>query len=184
MLFSPRTYRVASTVPDLALLNGVVAPEILSAMRSASSQLARTGVRHALIGALAVGAWGYPRASKDVGFLVGDEAFERHEAGIVTLLPGVPIGAGGIPIDHVGILPHEKHLDDILTGLMGSDLLPIAPLEVLVYLKLKSPRRRDAADVVELLRINEPGPVRDYLERNAPDLLAKFDQIAAEATAD
>ena len=65
---------MAAKVPDLSLLNGVVAPEILAAMRSASAQLARTGVRHALAGSLAVGAWGYPRASKGVDFLVGDEA--------------------------------------------------------------------------------------------------------------
>lgn len=79
---------MAAKVPDLRLLDGVVAPEILAAMRSASAQLARMGVRHALAGALAVGAWGYPRASKDVDFLVGDEAFERHEGGIVHDGPG------------------------------------------------------------------------------------------------
>ncbi len=45
-------------------------------MRSSSLQLTCAGVRHVLIGALAVGAWGYPRASKDVDFLVGDEAFD------------------------------------------------------------------------------------------------------------
>ena len=72
---------MAVKVPDLALLDGVVAPEILAAMRSASAQLTQAGIPHALAGALAVGAWGYPRASKDVNFLVGDEAFKRVEIG-------------------------------------------------------------------------------------------------------
>lgn len=172
---------MATAVPDLSLLNGVVAPEILEAMRSASSQLTRTGVRHVLVGALAVGAWGYPRASRDVDFLVGDEAFERHEGGIVTMAPGVPIGAGGVPVDHLGILPHETHLEDALQHPAASEQLPIAPLPVLIYLKLKSPRRRDDADVIELLRLNDPKPVRAYLERLAPDMLAKFDALASEA---
>ncbi len=172
---------MAAKVPDLALLGGVVAPEILAAMKSASAQLARSGVRHALIGALAVGAWGYPRASKDVNFLVGDEAFEHHEGNIVTMAPGVPIGVGGISIDHIGALHDEGHLEAALSRPVLDGNLPIAPLEALIYLKLKSPRRRDEADAVELLRINDPKPVRSYLEKHAPDLLTKFDAVAAEA---
>jgi hypothetical protein len=54
-------------------------------------------------------------------------------------------------------------------------------LEALIYLKLKSPRRRDEADVIELLRINDAGAVRRYLEKNAPEILAKFDAVAEEA---
>ena len=42
------------------------------------------------MGGLAVGANGFPRATKDVAFLVGDEAFERHPGGLVTFRPGVP----------------------------------------------------------------------------------------------
>jgi hypothetical protein len=172
---------MAVKLPDISLLNGVVAPEVIAAMRSASSELTKRGVRHALIGALAVGAWGYPRASKDVDFLVGDEAFEHHQGGIVTMAPGVPIGAGGIAIDHMGILPNESHLEQAFgVASPGADL-PIAPLKALIYLKLKSPRRRDEGDIVELLRINDPAPVRQYLEKNAPELLAKFDEIASEA---
>jgi hypothetical protein len=174
---------MAAKVPDLSQLNGVVAPEILDAMRAASTQLARTGVRYALAGALAVGAWGYARASKDVNFLVGDEAFERHEGGFVTLVAGVPIAAGGVPIDHLGALPHERHLDEALSRPAMDAGTPIVPLEALIYLKLKSPRRRDEADVIELLRINDPGPIRLYLEKHAPELLARFDAAASESQA-
>src|SRR5206468_1014514 len=48
VLFSPRAFRMPVKLPSLSLLNGVVSPEILEAMKSASAQLARTGVRHAL----------------------------------------------------------------------------------------------------------------------------------------
>ncbi len=181
ILFTPRVYRMAEKVPDLSMLNDVVAPKVLQAMRAASSQLTRAGVRHALAGALAVGAWGYPRASKDVDFLVGDEAFEQHEGGIVTMAPGVPVGAAGVSIDHLGVLSYESYLNDALTHPILSDNVPIVPLEALIYLKLKSPRRRDEADVVELLRINDPKAIRPYLEKNALEMLGKFDELAAEA---
>ena len=97
------------------------------------------------------------------------------------MAPGVPIGAGGVPVDHLGILPHEGHLDQALGQSAVEGDVPIAPLEALIYLKLKSPRRRDEADVVELLRVNDPRPIRLYLEKNAPEMLAKFDAIASEA---
>ena len=181
LLFSPRAFRMTAKVPDLSLLDGVVAPEILAAMRSASAQLTLAGIPHALAGALAVGSWGYPRASRDVDFLVGDEAFERHAGGIVTMAPGVPIGVGGVPVDHLGVLPHERHLQQAVIQPVADGAVPIVPLEALIYLKLKSPRRRDEADVVELLRINDPSPVRRYLEKNAREMLAKFDAVAEEA---
>ena len=66
---------------NLSVVEGVVAPRVLDAMRSASDELTRLGVRHALVGGLAVGAHGYPRATKGVDFLVGDEAFEHHAGG-------------------------------------------------------------------------------------------------------
>jgi hypothetical protein len=163
------------------LLNGIVAREILDAMKSASAELTRRRVRHALAGALAAGAWGYPRASKGVEFLVGDEAFEHHAGGIVTMAPGVPISAGGVSIDHLGVLPTERHLDEAITHPVRDGDLPIVTLSALIYLKLKSPRRRDEADVVELLRINDPKPVRAYLEQHAQEMLQKFDSALAEA---
>jgi hypothetical protein len=70
--------------PDLKLLEGVVAPEVIEAMKVASAALQKAKVRHVLVGGLAVGAHGFPRATKDVDFLVGDEAFERHAGGLVT----------------------------------------------------------------------------------------------------
>ena len=99
------------------------------------------------------------------------------------MAPGVPIGAGGIPIDHLGVLPHEGHLDQALSQPAIDGDLPIAPLEALIYLKLKSPRRRDEADIIELLRVNDPKPVRLYLEKHAAEMLAKFDAIASDAQA-
>ena len=71
--------------PDPSLLEGVVSPLVLDAMRAASNAMTALGVRHLVVGGLAVGANGYPRATSDVDFLVGDEAFEHHAGGIVTM---------------------------------------------------------------------------------------------------
>jgi len=169
--------------PDLSLLEDVVSSKILDAMRTASEQLARLGIRHALVGALAVGANGYPRATKDVDFLVGEEAFQHLGGGIVAIAPGVPIAIGNVPVDPISIAPGEEHLHQALSSPRISGGIPIAPVEALVYLKLKSPRRKDAADIVELVRSGiDPKSIRDYLARHAPgDLERKFQALVAES---
>ena len=172
-------------LPDLSLLDGVVAPGVLDALRAASRQLATIGVRHALVGGLAVGAYGYPRATKDVDFLVGGEAFAHHSGGIVTIAPGVPIQVGGIAVDPISIAPNEQYLDAAVAQPDVDAGIPIAPIEALLYLKLRSPRRKDEADIVELLKEGVAvAPVRTYLEQVAPDLLDKFDALAADAIAE
>jgi hypothetical protein len=47
---------IVSQTPDIGLLDGVVGPRILEAMRVASSRLNGLGISHALVGALGVGA--------------------------------------------------------------------------------------------------------------------------------
>jgi hypothetical protein len=165
--------------PDLSLLEDVVAEKVLRAMRVASAQLKALGVRHVLVGALAVGAHGYPRATKDVDFLVGNEAFEFHEAGLVSLRPGVPIQVSGVVVDHLSVREGEGHLESALAA--GSGEVPVAPVEAVVYLKLRSPRRRDHADVVELVKEGlDVAACRRYLEAHAPDLVDLFDELALE----
>jgi hypothetical protein len=176
---------MASEFPDLSILNGVVAPEILKAMRAAAAKLQSAGIRHALAGALAAGAHGYPRASKDVDFLVADEAFTIHEGGIVTVNPDVPIRVGEIAVDPISIGPDEPHLMEALQQAPVSDGIRILPIDALVYMKLKSPRRKDAADVVELIKAGiDTTRIADYLARHAPAQSEKFKSLVAEAEAE
>ncbi len=169
-----------SALPDLHLLDGVVAPNVLDAMHAASEALKNVGVRHVVVGGLAVGAHGYPRATKDVDFLVGEEAFEHHAGGLVTMKPGAPIQVSGVAIDFLSIGADEKHLEAALAN-SGE----IAPAAVLVYLKLKSPRLKDRADVVELIKAGlDAGTVRNYLGANAPMLVPKLDEAVASARAE
>ena len=169
--------------PDLCLLDDAVSPKVLEAMRVAAAQLARLGVRHWLVGGLAVGAHGHPRATRDVDFLVGDEAFEHHSGGLVTMKPGVPIQVNGVVVDHLSAQEGESFLTRALPPATAP--LTTAPIEVLVYLKLKSPRLKDRADVVELIKAGADLAVcRAWLEANAPSLVASLLEAERAARAE
>jgi hypothetical protein len=177
-----RSRFMGSEFPDLSLLSGVVAPEILNAMRTAAARLEASGIRHALAGALAVGAHGYPRASKDVAFVVGDEAFTFHAGGIVTINPEVPVRVGDVVVDPISVGQDEPHLLDAIKRAPVSGGIAILPIEALVYMKLKSPRRKDAADVVELVKAGiDTTKVTTYISSFAPDLTDKFQKLVLEA---
>ena len=170
---------MAPTSPDLSLLDDTVAPRILDAMRAASARLGELGVRHVLVGGLAVGAWGYPRATKDVDFLVGEEAFEQHPGGLVTMKYGVPIQVGGVAVDLLSA--RANHREDALATLRSDDV-PVAPLATLIYLKLRSPRPRDLVDVMELIRLGiERDAIRADLVARSPDLVDKWERAVADA---
>lgn len=168
--------------PDIRNLSGTIDKKILDAMVVASRQLKNLGIRHALIGGLALGAYGYIRATKDVDFLVGDEGFQHFNFGLVASVAGVPSTVNGIRVDTLSTLPDEGYLEKSLDGTVESEGIPVASVEVLVYLKLKSPRPKDFTDVVSLLEAGvNPGPVEAYLRAHSPDLLPKFQRAVTTA---
>src|SRR5437667_9482791 len=113
-------FRRRVTKPDPSLLQGVVASEVLDAMKIASAALRASGIRHVVVGALAVGANGFPRATKAVDFLVGDEAFEQHAGGLVTFRAGVPLRVHQVAIDFLGTESGEHFLNAALDAEPGS----------------------------------------------------------------
>jgi hypothetical protein len=166
------------TKPDPSLLQDVVAPKIIDAMSTASAALTRAGVRHAVAGGLAVGANGHPRSTRDVDFLVGDEAFERHAGGLVTLKAGVPFQVNNVAVDFLTIGPGEEFLESALNS-PTAGFLDAAPL---VYLKLKSFRLQDQADIVNLINSSlDIDACRRYLQTNAPNLLPRFEELVTRA---
>lgn len=174
-----------SDLPDLNRLRGVVAPEILAAAEVASAKLREAGIPHALVGGLAVGAHGYPRTTDDVDFLVGDEAFEKHTGGLVTLkLPLIAVGK--VRIDFVSMdeaRGEKEQLRPAVESLPQSNQVPIVPLVVLVYMKLKAGRQKDTADLVELLKRGriEVKEIDRYLAKYAPVLLRKWEHTKKTA---
>jgi hypothetical protein len=154
---------------------------VLDAWRIAADALLRAGIRHIVIGGLAVGANGYPRATKDVDFLVGDDAFKHHEGGLVTMNPALPIEVNGVAIDYLSPRSDEAHLAEALAQPFNS----IIDAPRLVYMKLKASRLRDRTDVVELIKRGlDVDACRAYLTAHAPALLPGFDDAAAHAIAE
>jgi hypothetical protein len=169
------------TKPDPSLLDGAVASAVLDAMRMASSALTALGIRHVVVGGLAVSANGHPRATRDVDFLVGDEAFEHHPGGFVSMKPGVPIQVNGVAIDLLSVQTGEDHLASALEAPMGS----IIEAPQLVYLKLKSPRHKDRTDIIELIKAGiDVQACRAYLKAHAPGLVVTFEDAVARAAAE
>lgn len=167
--------------PDPELLVDVVADKVLDAWRIAADALRRAGIRHIVIGGLAVGANGYPRATKDVDFLVGDDAFKHHEGGLVTMHPALPIEVNGVAIDYLSPRKGEEHLAEVLAEPFNS----IIDAPRLVYMKLKASRLRDRTDVVELIKRGlDVDLCRAYLTAHATALVQPFDDAVAHAVAE
>ena len=162
--------------PDLGLCDGVVSTRILQALHDSARQLEDLGVPHVVIGGLAVGAYGAPRATKDVDFLVGEEAFEHHGP-IVSFRSGLPISSGGVAVDPVSIGDDEQFLLEAFDHPLTSRDIPIIGLAPLIYLKLSAGRHQDLADVARLLESGiDESPVLRYLDEHAPDLIARFER--------
>lgn len=168
------------TKPDPSLLD-VIAPEIVDAMLAASRALTWLGIRHVVVGGLAVTAKGSPRATKVVEFLVGDEAFEHGPGGFVSLKPGVPIQVNGVVIDLLSVQDGEEHLATALDAPMGS----MIEAPQLIYMKLKSHRQKDRADVVELIKAGiDINACRRYLVTHASALVGVLEESVAKAASE
>ena len=172
--------RRVSTMNLSEILN-FVAPNVRDAARTTSAQLKQLGVRHALAGGLAVGAYGYIRNTADVDFLVGDEAFEHHGT-FVTFKAGVPIEVNGVKIDYLSPARLGPQMEDVFSNAPVSDGMTVVPSEVLIYMKLVANRRRDQMDIIELLRAGaDPNVVRAYLDQHASDLVPRFESLLNES---
>ncbi len=169
------------TKPDPGLLVDVVAPKVLDAMKLASEALALANVRHVVVGGLAVGANGYPRATKDVDFLVGAEAFHHHANGLVTMRPEIPFQVNGVAVDLLSPQADENFLEATLSATPGT-MMEAAPL---VYMKLKSPRRKDEVDVIEMIKGGiDTKECQAYLTAHAPAFVEAFVECVARAEAE
>lgn len=166
---------------DLKDVFRFVSPQVRDAAVKTAAQLEQIGVRYALAGGLAVGAHGYIRATTDVDFLVGEEAFEHHGT-LVTFKTGVPVEVEGIRIDYLSPVALGSQLEGTLDHPPTSEGLAIVPVEVLIYMKLVAKRRKDLVDVVELVKAGaDLKPVRVYIKQYAGDLLPLFEELVNEA---
>jgi hypothetical protein len=87
----------------------------------------------------------------------------------------------GVAIDLLCPDSDEKFLEDALSAPPGSFLEAPA----LVYMKLKSPRRKYQVDVIELIKVGiDVAACREYLNLRAPSFAAAFEECVARAEAE
>ncbi len=176
--------RRPANLMDLKETFRFVAPRVRDAAVNTAAQLNHLGIRYALAGGLAVGAHGYVRATTDVDFLVGEEAFD-HQGLLVAFKAGVPIEVDGIRIDYLSPASLGAQLEEVLNHPPMSEGLAVVPVEALIYMKLVAKRRKDLVDVVELLKAGAGlTKLRTYLKQYAEDLLPLFEELVNEALAD
>ncbi len=157
-----------------------VQPSVKVAAEEASRRLRELGIRHALIGGLAVGAHGAPRNTTDVDFLVGLEAFEGSGL-VLTHRSGVPVKVGDVAVD---LLPAEDpSLEAALAAAqLAFDRIPVVDLPYLVQMKLRALRPHDQEDVRRLIQAGaDLGAIRAHLSASEPTLLSRLDYVIQHA---
>ena len=172
--------------PDLDKVLDYLHPRFRDAVTAASATYRAHNIRHLLIGGIAIGAYGYIRATGDLDFLVGDEAFEAHPGGVKAFVRGVPLLVGDIIVDSVplDLTGTEQFLDDELNAANDATSVVVAPMRVIVYLKLRAGRRKDHNDIVQLVKMGcvDVPSLHEYIDLHVGDMdmLAEFDELARE----
>ena len=168
--------RVSSMSRKFADLAGTVASEVLLNAKETSRLLTALGIPHTLIGGLAVGFHGHPRATKDVDYLVGVEAFASTDPLLVFREELKNIARVGV-VDLMEVPTNFPALMDHLSIPADGDI-PVVPVEALILLKLLAGRPQDVADVSALLEAGaDLKRVTRYLRENAPSLVERFAEI-------
>jgi hypothetical protein len=152
------------------------------AVREVSRMLAEAGIRHALVGALAANAYRTrPRTTEDIDFLVGDEAFEHHAGGFVTLRVPV-IEFDGVDVDQVPLTEDLRIVEDALERAVISQGVPIAPVDAIVVMKLLAGRTQDLADIEAIVASGaDRDALRDAVRTAVPDRTGTLERLFANA---
>jgi len=153
-------------------LRDVVAASIVDRAIAVSDQLQALGVPHVLIGGLAVGLHGHPRATKDVDFMVGNEAFAK----VTPLLVYRDELKDLVAIGFTDIMSVPPGFPSLQGELSTQGHVPVISLPGLILMKLDAFRPRDREDVRTLLIVHPTRlrEVRDHLAEHAPHLVSRL----------
>jgi hypothetical protein len=157
-------------------------PSFERPVREMSRMFAEAGIRHALVGALGANAYRLrPRTTEDIDFLVGDEAFERHAAGFLTLRVPV-VEYEGINVNQIRVDCDSAVGESALTRAIVSEGVPLAPVDAIVVMKLLAGRTQGLADVEAIIA---SGADRDLLiaavQQAAPDRVEVLERLFVNA---
>ena len=162
-----------------------------------------------LIGGLAVGQWGEPRATLDVDLAVWVEPGQFEStvemlAGRLPLRTAEPLetarrvrvlpvrASSGVPVDLIfAAWPLEKQaIENAVVRRIAGKPVHVASLDYLLFMKLISDRPQDLTDAGKLLRRHRDKVDLAWLERELsalaeaiaqPEMLARFQRLLREA---
>jgi hypothetical protein len=175
--------------------------DIHRAVERLSKALREADIDYAIVGALALGEYGYRRTTEDVDVLLTPEGLERFKRlfqgrGYVEKFAGSKgmrdtennvaidvVLAGDYPGDGK---PKPVAFPDPAQAAMRGERISLLPLEKMIELKLASgmtaPHRlRDLADVLELIRVQ--GLDASFAERMDPYVHEQFHELVDAARA-
>ncbi len=160
---------------EVNVLQEVVSPAILRRAADISRRLAELNIPHVLVGGLAVGVHGHPRSTKDVDFMVGEEAF----ASTTPFLIYRDELKGSVSVGETDIMSVPTRYPGLADELRLEDDIPIISLRGLILMKLDAFRARDREDVRVLLGqdMSRVRGVRDYLQEHAPLLISRLAEV-------
>jgi hypothetical protein len=124
---------------------------------------------------------GYPRHTKDIDFMVGDEAFEFHGL-LVEPRPGLPVRYSGVTIDWVSLEPDDRAaLEEFLVE-ASPGIVPIMGVVPLIAMKLIAARQKDKADIVELIKAGaDLDELSSFVKSRFPHKLSLLEHLIDKA---
>lgn len=151
--------------------------KLFEVAKKVSAWLTELGIDHALIGGLAVGVYGFDRATKDVDFLVDEQGRDLIGGRSLGAVRGVADHIDGVDVDFL------FGSDEMLQKGVFIGTVPVIPQVGLVVLKLRAGRRKDQMDIIELVKRGglNVTKIRDGLQEIDQQLVEEFDSFVAEA---
>ena len=165
-------------------LHACVSQVMIDGIKTVSSILTRQGIRHALVGGMAVACHGCPRTTENMDFAVRECAFEYHEK-ITLLRASLPVKYMGIRVNYVALTSKiEKELLEQHLVVPSPGAVPVLPLGPLIAMKLLAGRLKDKADICEMLKrrgMREVEAVMKFIAESLPSHAGLMAELTAAA---
>jgi hypothetical protein len=180
-VFSEEPFTGTASIDNL---HACVSQVMIDGLRAVSLILTKQGIRHSLVGGMAVACHGYPRTTDNMDFAVRECAFEYHDK-ITLLRAGLPVKYMGIRVNYVTFTTKiEKELLEQYLEVPSPGGIPVMPLGPLIAMKLMANRLKDKADVCEMLKrrgLREVEAVMKWIAEGLPSHAGLMAELVAAA---
>jgi len=173
--FTPKS--IPCAICSIDNLMGCVPQTQIDGLRIVSEVFRKTGVKHVVVGGLAVGANGYLRNTNNIDFLVDSNAFIFRDK-VEYVRSDLPIKYFGTRVNWVSLAPSEEPIFGKFLLLPTQGQVPIMPIEPLIGMKLIAARHKDRTDIIELIKVRSNlTSITEFVSTNIPHLLPLLDKL-------